>query len=66
VRPSSVEATETTDAIIHPTQGPTAGPTQRPAEGPAEATKTPQAPPPVVETPAPEVEKTPAQDASAA
>jgi hypothetical protein len=50
VRPSSVEATETVEAVIHPAAG-------------AEA---PQTAPPAVETPAPEVEKTPAQDASAA
>jgi hypothetical protein len=50
VRPSSVEATETVEAVIHP----------------VEVAEAPQAPPPVVETPAPEVEKAPAQDASAA
>jgi small subunit ribosomal protein S2 len=50
VRPSSVEATETVEAVIHPVEG----------------SEAPQAPPPVIEAPAPEVEKTPAQDASAA
>jgi small subunit ribosomal protein S2 len=50
VPPASVEAVETVEAVIHPKEG-------------AEA---PQAAPPAVETPAPEVEKAPAQDASAA
>ncbi|HEY6401373.1 MAG TPA: 30S ribosomal protein S2 [Blastocatellia bacterium] len=53
VRPSSVEAAETVEAVVHPKEGPKEG-----IEAP---------PPPVVETPAPEAEKTaPAQDASAA
>jgi small subunit ribosomal protein S2 len=50
VPPASVEAVETVEAVIHP----------------KEVAEAPQAPPPAVETPAPEVEKTPAQDASAA
>jgi small subunit ribosomal protein S2 len=50
VPPASVEAVETVEAVIHPKEG-------------AEA---PQTAPPAVETPAPEVEKAPAQDASAA
>jgi small subunit ribosomal protein S2 len=52
--PASVEAAEIVEAVIHPNEG-------------AEA---PQAPPPVVETPAPDVEKAvervPTQDATAA
>jgi small subunit ribosomal protein S2 len=58
VRPSSVEAVETVDAVIHPAAA---------APG-TEAPKVtaPEVAPPVAETPAPEAEKTPAQDASAA
>jgi small subunit ribosomal protein S2 len=56
VRPSSVEAVETVEAVIHP------------VEGPAEVAAAPEAPkvapPPVAETP--EADKTPSQDASAA
>jgi small subunit ribosomal protein S2 len=52
VRPSSVEAAETVEAVVQPKEGPKEGF---------------EAPPPVVETPAPEAEKAaPAQDASAA
>src|SRR5262249_3895810 len=58
VSPSSVEAAETVEAVIHP------------AEGPAEATQAPaapaEAPQPNVETPAAAAEMAPAQDASAA
>jgi hypothetical protein len=58
VSPSSVEAKETVEAVIHP------------AKGPAEATEAPAAeapaPPPTVETPAAAAEKAPTQDASAA
>src|SRR5262249_44172349 len=57
VSPSSVEATETVEAVIHPAEGP--------AEGPAGATEAPAtAPQPIGETPT--SEKAPAQDASAA
>src|SRR5262249_55642873 len=56
VRPSSVEAVETVEAVIHP------------VEGPSEVAAAPEAPkvapPPVAETP--EADKTPSQDASAA
>jgi small subunit ribosomal protein S2 len=55
VPPSSVEAKETVEAVIHPAEGAT--------EAPAAA---PEAPQPSVETPAAAAEKTPAQDASAA
>src|SRR5262249_31042582 len=58
VPPTSVEATETVEAVIHP------------AEGPAEAMEAPggaaEATQPNVETPADAAEKAPAQDASAA
>jgi small subunit ribosomal protein S2 len=59
VRPSSVEAAETVEAVIHPSEG---------AEGAgATAPEAPRVtPPPAVETPATEAEKTPAQDASTA
>src|SRR5215475_11425526 len=58
VSPSSVEATETVEAVIHPAEGP-AEATEAPA-GAAEATQ------PNVEAPAAASEKAPAQDASAA
>jgi small subunit ribosomal protein S2 len=56
VPPSSVEAVETVEAVIHPAEGPA-------APEPAAAA---EAPPSTVETPAAAAEKTPAQDASAA
>jgi small subunit ribosomal protein S2 len=60
VRPSSVEAVETVEAVIHPSEA---------TEAAGVATTT-EAPPPNVETTAPpsasEAEKAPAQDASAA
>jgi hypothetical protein len=57
VSPSSVEAVETVEAVIHPAEAP--------AERPAEAPEAPAtAPQPNVETPA--ADKAPAQDASAA
>jgi small subunit ribosomal protein S2 len=66
VRPSSVEATETVEAVIHPDKGPDKG--QAEVAGAAKATGAPA--PAVVETPAPspapESEKAPAQDANAA
>jgi small subunit ribosomal protein S2 len=61
VPPSSVEAVETVEAVIHPAETTTA---PEPATT-APATE-PQAPPPVVEAPAAATEKPPAQDASAA
>src|SRR5262249_24475599 len=61
VPPSSVEAVETVEAVIHPAET---------REAPEPATTAPatepQAPPPVVEAPAAATEKAPAQDASAA
>ena len=61
VSPSSVEATETVEAVIHPAEGPAEGPAERRAE----ATEAPAtAPQPNGETPT--SEKAPAQDASAA
>src|SRR6266545_3275674 len=54
VSPSSVEATETVEAVIHPAEA---------TEAPAAAAEAPQ---PNVETPAAAAEKAPAQDASAA
>ena len=59
VPPSSVEATETVDAVIHPAEAAEAPATEAPA-GAAEA------PQPNVETPSAAAEKAPAQDASAA
>jgi small subunit ribosomal protein S2 len=58
VRPSSVEAVETVEAVIHPAET-----TEAPAPAPpAAAAETP----PTVETPDASAEKAPAQDASAA
>jgi small subunit ribosomal protein S2 len=60
VRPSSVEAVETVEAVIHPAQA---------TEAPEPATAAPAAvppAPPTVETPEAGGEKAPAQDASAA
>jgi small subunit ribosomal protein S2 len=64
VRPSSVEAAETVEAVIHPSRE--TGRTEAPEA--AEAAKVAKAAeaPPKVETPAPEAEKAPAQDANAA
>src|SRR5262250_1611115 len=59
VSPSSVEAVETVEAVIHPAERPAEGPAERPAERPAGATEAPAtAPQPNVETPA--AEKAPA------
>jgi small subunit ribosomal protein S2 len=58
VRPSSVEAAETVEAVIHPAE---VAEVARATEAPVEES---QAPPPTGETPA--AEKVPAQDASAA
>src|SRR5215468_86693 len=63
VPPSSVEATETVEAVIHPTEPTAEGPAEGPAKGQAAATEAPQ---PNVETPEAAAEKAPAQDASAA
>jgi small subunit ribosomal protein S2 len=57
VPPSSVEAVETVEAVIHPAE---AAEVPRPTEAPVEGSPAP----PIVETPA--AEKVPAQDASAA
>jgi len=59
VRPSSVEAVETVEAVIHPAET---------TEAPAPAAPTAAEPPapPTVETPEAAAEKAPAQDASAA
>ncbi|HZF38998.1 MAG TPA: 30S ribosomal protein S2 [Blastocatellia bacterium] len=62
VRPSSVEAVETVEAVIHPVEGAEAAEAAKVAK----TTETPELAPPTVETPAPEAEKAPVQDASAA